>query len=554
MSAQAEAVVAPLPRAGRDAAPHVALWRLARADFLERARRPAYLVSLLVMVWLVHGMMPSSLAGYRTFTMQNEYRPAYGPEWVGTLVGILSGLYFVLVGFYLVKGSVLRDRLTGVGPILFATRLSRLRYLAGKALSNVLVLASMLAVAFVVELVTQQLLGEDRRFDPVAVAVPLVALALPAAAVVGSMAVLIECIPGLAGGLGNVVWFVVSMGALSAGVIDSEGRAGGPDLLGFATVAHGAYVTLHALHPEVPLDSHALSMGVNVDSHWAHVREQVFPWPGLVWDAGAVGGRLLWLAVALACVGLASLVFDRFERPVRARAVRGPRGLRWPFARAASVAASTASVRVATLPAARRGHGFTVLVRAELALLLHGRDLVWALGAAGLGIACLLAPLAAVRSALLPILSIWPVLVLGDLGSRERVHGTEALLFSAPRPVARQLAAAWLAGALLLVALGAAGTVRLLLAGSTGPALGWLLGAATVPALALALGTWTGGSKAFEALMMFAWYVGPMHAIARVDYTGVTAPRTPALWLAWGTLPVVLLALARVGRARRVRA
>jgi hypothetical protein len=551
--AAAPTLTATAPRPGALRAPG-ALWRLARADFLERTRRPAYFVSLLVMAWLAHGMLPSATAGYRTFSMQDLYRPAYGPEWVGTLVGTMSGLYFVLVGFYLVKGAVDRDRVTGVGQILGASRLGRLRYLSGKALSNVLVLASMLVLALAVALVTQQLLGEDRRFDPLATALPLLAIGLPVAAVVGAGAVLIESIPGLAGGLGNVVWFIASMAALSIGIIDAETKASGAaDLLGFSSVSLSTFQALHAIHPEVPIDTKALAMGVNVNSHWIGVAQRTFPWHGLTWDGRTIAGRLVWLAVAFACVGLASLVFDRFERPGRARAGRALRPATWFARRAPAARVQAHAVRVSALPAATRGGAFAGLVRAELALLLHGRATTWLLGAAGLMIATLLAPIEAVRMGLLPTLSIWPVLVIGALGARERQNATEALLFSAPRPVTRQLAAAWVAGTLLVLGLGAFGTLRLLVAGHAGLAAGWLFGSAFVSALALALGTWTGGSKFFEVLVLFAWYVGPMHHIAELDYTGVTAARPPALWLAYTAVLAGLLAAAWAGRARRVR-
>ncbi len=70
--------------------------RLAWADVLERTRRPAFLVSLLVMTWLAHGMLPPQGAGYRTFVINELYRPAYNSAWVGALVALLTGIYFLM--------------------------------------------------------------------------------------------------------------------------------------------------------------------------------------------------------------------------------------------------------------------------------------------------------------------------------------------------------------------------------------------------------------------------------------------------------------------------
>jgi hypothetical protein len=530
------------------------LWRLALADVRERMRRPGFVIALIVMAWLVHGMLPEASAGYRTFAMKNEWRPAYGPEWVGTLVGSMCGLWFVLVGFFQVKGAVERDRVTGVGPILAASRVGRLRYVLAKVLSNALVFTAMLGVALAVALVTQQLLGEDHTFAPLATAVPLFALALPVAIVVAAFAVLFECIPGLGGGFGNIAWFVLSMAALASGIVDSErGAPRTSDLLGFSAVAHSTYEALHAIHPEIVINTKDISMGVNVSAEWAGRPQPTFPWHGLAWDAAALAARLTWLLVALAASVLASLVFDRFQRPVRAPAHRLPRAPAWLRPRALAAPVHALHATAATLPPATRGRAFAGLLRAELALLLHGRPLVWWLGGAGLVIATAFAPLPAVRSALLPILSVWPLLVLGAIGARMHMHGTEGMLLSAPRPVLRSLAAAWLAGALLLLALGAVAMLRFSLGGHADAAAGWLLGSALLSAFALASGMWTGGTKLFEVLLLFAWYIGPMHHLPELDYTGVTAARSPVLWLAYGAILVALLVLATIGRTRQLR-
>jgi hypothetical protein len=127
------------------------------------------------------------------------------------------------------------------------------------------------------------------------------------------------------------------------------------------------------------------------------------------------------------------------------------------------------------------------------------------------------------------------------------------VLFSCPRPSVRLLPAAWLAGALVMLVAGAPAVLRLLLAGETPAALGWLLAAALVPALALACGVWTGSAKFFEVIYLFLWYVGPMHRVAELDYTGVTTPRDATLWLIYMSACVGLFILVWSGRSRQMR-
>ena len=192
------------------------LLRLVLADVFERTRRPGYLVSLLAMLWLGQHMLPPHGAPYRTMVLHDAYRPLYNAEWVGTLTAMLTGVWFALIGFYQVKGSVERDRRTGVGQVLAATQLGSLTYLTVRLLGNVTVFASQAAMVIVAALIQQQVLGEDRRMDVWATASPFLVIAGPMALMVSAAAVLFDCIRPLRGGFGNIAWFFL-FGFLMAG-------------------------------------------------------------------------------------------------------------------------------------------------------------------------------------------------------------------------------------------------------------------------------------------------------------------------------------------------
>jgi len=140
------------------------------------------------------------------------------------------------------------------------------------------------------------------------------------------------------------------------------------------------------------------------------------------------------------------------------------------------------------------------------------------------------------------------------MGARERRHATESLLYSSPRPLARQLPATWLAGVAVSVAMGGGVALRLALAGETAALGAWAVAALFIPSLALALGTWSGSGKLFEALYTMVWYLGPMNHVPTLDFIGVT-PQSAALGtpLHFLVATVVLLALAALGRARRLQ-
>ena len=179
-----------------------AIYAIGRADFLERVRRHSFLVTLLFAVYL----------GYAAATGQislrlGEYRGVYTSAWIGVMVSLITTTFLSLVGFYIVKNAVERDRQTGVGEILASKPLSRTAYLLGKFLSNFAVLASMLVVLALAAIVMQFLVAEDRAFHAWALLSPFLLLSLPALALTAALALLFETMRILRGGFGNVAWF-----------------------------------------------------------------------------------------------------------------------------------------------------------------------------------------------------------------------------------------------------------------------------------------------------------------------------------------------------------
>jgi hypothetical protein len=114
------------------------------------------------------------------------------------------------------------------------------------------------------------------------------------------------------------------------------------------------------------------------------------------------------------------------------------------------------------------------------------------------------------------------------------------MVFSSARPVLRQLPAAWLAGVLATALLVIGGAVSLLSNGDLPGLAGWAGAVVFVPTLALALGVFSSGSKAFEVVYVIWWYLGPMQKTAGIDF--ISGPPQIYLLAAAG-----LLLLSRCG-------
>ena len=515
------------------------LWHLVKADFLTRVRRTSFLVTLAFAVFL----------GYQTFAgnivMQlDDFRGVYNSAWVGALMGVVTSSFLTLVGFYIVKGSILRDETTRVGQILAATPMSKGFYTLAKSLGNFAVLASMVFVMAVAALCMQLIRAEDRTLHLWTLLSPLLLYALPSMAFVAALAVLFETLPVLRGGVGNVIWFFLWTGLLVAGIGPEATRGGLPtnadyfhDFSGLPTMMVQMRTTILQVDPNFH-NNFSLSIGGRPPQHR-------FLWTGVRWDSVQVAARFTWFAYAIAAALLASVFFHRFdparERFVRRREEAPERPLVEGLAAAKELVRSDPwAGRLTPLSPASAKNRFISVVAAELRLMLQGHRWWWYAVAGGLFIGCLAAPLPVSSGGVILAAWIWPILVWSQMGSREARYATGSLIFSAPRALQRQLPAVWVAGVLVTLATGGGLAIRLLVARDLHGLAGFAVAVCFIPSLALALGVLSGGSKFFEALYTVWWYTGAAHHLRGGDFTGTVASSSrPALYLA---LTVILLA------------
>ncbi|HVG06618.1 MAG TPA: hypothetical protein VNM67_02865 [Thermoanaerobaculia bacterium] len=504
------------------------LWHLLRADFLERVRRYSFLVTLLFAAGLGYLV---SIGAIKLWI--GNTRGVYDSAWVGGLTAMVVNSFLSLAGFYVIKNAVERDRQTGVGQILASTPMSKPLYTLGKTASNLAVLGAMVGVLAAFAVVTQWVAGEDPHIDLWPLLSPFLLLVLPVMALVAALTVLFETLPWLRGGLGNVAWFFLWTAMLAVPVAN-QGKV--PDPIGMTLVAQDMQREVDARFGKA--DRGFILGGMPEEDE---AKAQVFRWQGLDWTPGLVLGRLSWFALAVGISLIAALFFDRFD-PAKGR-------MRLPARKKKdedepSLPALPEHVTLTPLVAGS-AFRFPGVLAAELRLALKGQPWWWYAVAAGLIVAGLAAPAQGVRQFVLPLAWIWPILVWSPMGNRESRFGTGELLFSAPRPVGRQLPAVWMAGVLVAAAVGGGVAVRYVIGGDFAALAGWTVGALFIPSLALALGVWSGSSKLFEAVYLFLWYIGPMNRTPELDYLGATDRGQPLLWLAAAAL---LAAAAAAGR------
>ena len=112
----------------------------------------------------------------------------------------------------------------------------------------------------------------------------------------------------------------------------------------------------------------------------------------------------------------------------------------------------------------------------------------------------------------------------------------------------------WLAGVCFTSITTVGTAIHLALSGEIASLFAWGVGVSFVPALALALGLWSGNSRAFEVIYTGTWYFSQIEHMPTFDYAGATAEGLamgmPCVYLGFAAALVVL---AIIGRWRQLR-
>jgi len=512
------------------------IYHLARADFLERVRRYSFLIMLGAVVFLGYQTGIGNMA-----LELGQYRGEYNSAWVGAMMSLIATFFLGWFGFYLVKGSVARDRETGVGQIMATTPLTRPLYTIGKWLSNFALLIAMVLVLALAGIAIQLLQGENLQVELAPFLAPFIFIVLPLMAVIAAIAVLFETIPFLSGGFGNILYFFAFVMVFP--LIDKLTQTNPAiEPLGLGIFMHDMQAAVTKVYPDY-------SGGFSLGSGGEEIIG-TFLWTGVHWTTDLILARVFYIVLAIGFALLAALFFDRFD-PSR----RKPRQTKNSASTLTPEPASTSRtisqpIHLTPLAPSQKGFAFLRVLISELKLLLKRQRWWWYAGVAGLFIASLANPIENVRAYILPFVWIWPVLIWSGMGNREISNNTGQMVFSSAAPLMRQLPATWLAGFLVAVLTGSGVALKLLIAGDGVGLLAWLSGALFIPSFALASGVWSNSHKLFEVLYVTMWYLGPLNKIYAVDYLGANSNGNIKFFIPFS---IALIIVTFIGRARQLR-
>lgn len=506
------------------------IYPIIRADYLQRTRSYAFLITLAITVYGAYSFVPPPSANYTTLTIPG-YTGVYNSAWVGYISAMMTTIMVSLWGFFLINSGIQKDIDTGVGLIVATTRITNLGYLLSKFLSNFLVLLSILEITFLVSILMFFVRRDGYPLVLSDFILPYTLFAIPALFFVSALAIAAEVFLK-----GNTILksiaFIFLFGLLLSRVnqMEKSNAVILMDVFGIKTMSSSVLETVNAkYHTNIQ----AFSMGFNYHRHKQVL--QTYTWIGISWTGIFLLSRLLWIFVSFVVVYISSLCFHRFDFK---QAVRGKKAIKMNAEVSAKEVVYTEpiAINLSKLPKLTTNYGIWPLIKTEFLLLIRkGSRWMW-LVVAGLWIAMIFVQLHIAYSILLPVMWFLQVTRWSELATKEKANRLHYFTYSSYEPLKRMLPAQIIAGTILAIALAIPLIVRVGLVLDGYAVLNIINGALFAVLLAVCLGIISGGKKLYEVLFFMITYVLVQNGFY-VDYMGALPHDNHTLYI------IIMLAL-----------
>ncbi|WP_442587213.1 hypothetical protein ACSBL2_14320 [Pedobacter sp. AW31-3R] len=487
------------------------LYRIIKADYLQRTRSYAFLITMAITTYIAYSFIPTNDASYTTLSTVG-YKGAYNSAWVGYVSAIMTTVMLSFYGFLLVNSGIKKDMDTEVGLIIATTPITNFQYLLSKQLSNYLVLVTIAACTFVVSLLMFFVRGTGYPFILGNFILPYVFFALPALFLVASLAVAAEVFLVRRGLLQYIIYlFLCSIIMVQLNKASVQEPSGVLDPFGLSLMMSG-------VKGQINTQFHEHIQHVSFGFIFSGPRPyQLFVWNGLNWSVLFILSRLIWISLGIGLVYISSFFFHRFDFKQKGSSKRTKK--QPAVQQNDKLMLSPAGVNRTLLPAVTFNFSIYPFIKTELLLLIRqGNKWLWLVNA-GLWIALFLAPFQIAYLYLLPLLLFFQVTRWSDLVTKEKTNRIHYFAYASYKPMQRMLPSQILAGIILALGLALPVLLRSVMTSNLYAFINILNGSVCIVLLAVATGILTGGKKLFEVIFFLLTYA-VLNKVPVTDYLG----------------------------------
>lgn len=479
------------------------LFTIIKFDYLQRTRSYAFLITLCASLAIAYTFVPATDAGYSTIRI-SDYVGVYNSAWFGYVTAIMTSIFLSLIGFYLVNSGIKTDYDTKVGQIIATTNIRNFTYLIAKALSNFLVLLTILLMVGIMSVTLFFVYNAGYPFEPFQFIKPYVLITIPSLFVISIIAVLFEVFLLKHSILQNIgFFFLFSVFLVYNPKTESD----------YSLDVFGSKIVMNQLEERVreitnSEEEMAMNIGFSIGNHH---ETKTFEFAGIDFPPSFIVSRLLWMALGVVLLFLSAPLFHRFN--LKETSFKKNKAV------INHLSKTVETIRISSLPSPMINFSVFPLIKAECLLLFrNGKKWLWIVNIIGVVLLVVL-PIKVAHQIVLPVLWFLQVSRLSSLTTKESVHNVHYFAFTSYKPLSRLLISQLSAGYLLMLVLALPLLIRLTVSSNYASVVAVILGALLIVLLAATLGILTKAKKLFEVLFFMITYAN-INGIAVVDYFG----------------------------------
>ncbi|MBW9171762.1 hypothetical protein [Clostridium estertheticum] len=547
------------------------VYEVARADFLQRIRQKSTLIAIVFMMYFSYLAVPDLKATYYNTVLgvSNEvgYRGIYNSAWIGFLITLIIVTYMTLIGFFLTKNTISRDRQTKIGQIVATSSIDNKHYLFGKVLSNFLYLVIMIIVIMIVAIFLQIIRAESTQIELWKIIAPFLFMAIPAMFITSILSVVFESTPSLQKTGGNIVYFFLWIMIMTLSVLGNIGTlipnalvrnvfeqiSGHIDIFGLGKLSSAM---LNGILQGFPDFKGGITIGAGVGI----TKINTFKWNGMQWTIDVIMYRIIWILIAIVLFRYVASKFKKenlidkefnVKKPIRTNKAKKKIKNDDFEGHVESNYKKTVLLTPNNVKAIR--FNFVNMVIEELNLMLKGVSPWWFVFQAVLILNSVSVPNNVAMSSIIPVTFIFPLLIWSKAGTLDKKYGTEQYLFSSTYYKIEQFIALWVSVAFFTAIISVGAIAKILISGGIVNVLALLVGIAFISSLAVFLGTVSGNSILFELIYIALWYMGPLNKLPYFDYLGFSHESIlMGMPMVYSIISVVLIGAALLFRIIKV--
>ena len=479
-------------------------YQIIHADYLQRTRSYAFLITLAISLYFAYFFLPAPSATYTTVKIGN-YVGVPNSAWMAYVTAMMSSTFIGLIGFYLVNSNIKKDIDTGVGMIIATTAITNFQYLLAKTWSNFLVLTSILGCSFIMTIALFFIRHTGYPFEPLQFILPFILIPIPTIFFISVLAVVGEVFLYRFGILLNIGYFFFFCMLVSLQLKMPPNF----DILGVRQATSAMEQTVLVQQHQ---KSTVLSIGFNLTKN-QHPLQFVFE--GVNWSFAVILGRVLLVSLGFLLVYISARYFHRFDTIEVQKTIKNKK----LAAQTSSTHKVTRDIKLVALPPIITSYRITPFIKTELLMLYRkGPKWLWLLNIGGM-VALLFVTLNITHQIILPVLWFLQVARWSDIATREKTNRIHYFTFASYRPLTRLLPAQLFAGIILALFLASPLLIRYALQMQLLAVISIVLGGVIIVLSAVALGILSGGKKLFEILFLLFTYAN-VNLIPIADYFG----------------------------------